>query len=222
MNEIIEQIDDVPESRTFHQLGILCLDGSGSMTAIGDSGITLAEKVNRAAREFLGYFKQSSYRECFSIAVVTFDHHAVIHTPVTKLVSIDDFADYNPTNGHGGGTNIGGALEIAEKLATDFLSKQESIPQDVRIIVMSDGFCQSPDTTKQVADRLKQNEKVTICASLFTTKTNAGNDETSQAKSLLQEIASDVMCYKTTYSDTDLRQFFISSMSAKRRYGQNS
>jgi uncharacterized protein YegL len=192
------------------------------MTAIGDGGVTLAEKVNRVVREFLGYFKLSTYQNCFSIAVVTFDHVAAIHTPITELVSIDDFADYNPLNGHGGGTNIGNALEIAEKFATDFLNNSEAniVPHEVRIIVMSDGFCQNGNSTKQIAERLKQNDNIKICASLFTTKTNIGDNETNQAKSLLQEIASGVMCYKTTYSEKDLREFFISSMSAKRRYGK--
>jgi uncharacterized protein YkwD/uncharacterized protein YegL len=222
MNDIIEQIDDVTESRTFHQLGVLCLDGSGSMTAEGDGGVTLAGKVNRAVREFLGFFKQSNYQNCFSIAVVTFDHTAAIHTPITELVSVNDFADYNPLNGHGGGTNIGSALEIAEKFATDFLSNSEAniVPHDVRIIVMSDGMCQHEDSTKQIAERLKQNDNITICASLFTTKANIGDNETNQAKSLLQEIASNVNCYKTTYGEKDLREFFIASMSAKRRYGK--
>ncbi len=55
----IEDIGEVTESRTFHQLGILVLDGSGSMQAIGDGNISLADSVNRAVREFLGYFKNN-------------------------------------------------------------------------------------------------------------------------------------------------------------------
>ncbi|GHT28131.1 hypothetical protein AGMMS49574_01830 [Bacteroidia bacterium] len=223
MSNIIEEIDDVAPSRTFHQLGILCLDGSGSMTAMGNGGITLAESVNRAVREFLGFFKQSSYKNNFSIAVVAFGTNAAIHTPLTELVSIDDFADYNPTNGQGigAGTFIGGALEIAEQLSAQFLSNPEAkiIPHDVRVVVMSDGMCGNPDATKNIANRLKQNDKIIICASLFTTKENIAEDGIKQAKTILQDIASGANFYKTTYGETDLRQFFISSMSVQRRYG---
>ena len=55
MTQQLEEIGEVIESRTFHQLGILVLDGSGSMAAIGDGNITLADSVNRAVREFLGF-----------------------------------------------------------------------------------------------------------------------------------------------------------------------
>ena len=215
-----EEIDDVAPSRTFHQLGILCLDGSGSMSETGNGGITLAESVNRAVREFLGYFKTSAYVNNFSIAVVTFDTKASVHTPTTELASIDDFADYNPMNGHGGGTYIGGALEEAEKLAVQFLNNPDAnvIPHDVRIIVMSDSDCQYPNETKIVAERLKQNDKITLCSSLFTTKENIGNSDIKEARSVLQDISSGINFYKTVYGEGDLRQFFISSMSAKRKF----
>ena len=210
-----EEIDDVSPSRTFHQLGILCLDGSGSMAAKGNGGISLADSVNRAVREFLSYFKCSGYKNSFSIAVVTFDDKVANPTPITELVKINDNADYNPMNGHGGGTYIGGALEVAEQLATKFLSNPEAntIPHEVIIIVMSDGLCGNPTATKSIADRLKQNEKIKICATLFTKTANIANNETAQAKTVLQEIASNVNCYKTTYNETALREFVISLLS---------
>ncbi|WP_417558578.1 VWA domain-containing protein [Mesoflavibacter zeaxanthinifaciens] len=216
----IENIGEVTESRTFHQLGILVLDGSGSMQAIGDGNISLADSVNRAVREFLGYFKNSSISNNFSFAVITFDNDAKVHTPITELPNVDDFGDYNPMNGHGGGTFIGGALAEAEKLASQFLNSPEasSVPHDVRIIIMSDGLCQAPDVTKEVAAKLKQNDKIMICSSLFTQAAKAGETETSEAKTVLADIASAANLYKTTYKETDLRQFFISSMSAKRKF----
>ncbi len=217
----IEDIGEVTESRTFHQLGILVLDGSGSMAAIGDGQISLADSVNRAVREFLGYFKNSSIANNFSFAVITFDNDAKVHTPITELINVDDFADYNPMNGHGGGTYIGAALEEAEKLASQFLNSPDalSVPHDVRVIIMSDGLCQAPDQTKVVADRLKVNDKIMLCSSLFTQAAKAGESEVSEAKTVLADIASAANLYKTTYKETDLRQFFISSMSAKRKFG---
>jgi Mg-chelatase subunit ChlD len=111
-------------------------------------------------------------------------------------------------------------LEEAEKLASQFLSNPEasSITHDVRVIIMSDGLCQAPDQTKVVADRLKINNKIMLCSSLFTQAAKAGETETSEAKTVLADIASAANLYKTTYKETDLRQFFISSMSAKRKF----
>ena len=84
---------------------------------------------------------------------------------------------------------------------------------------MSDGLCQAPDVTKEVAAKLKQNDKIMICSSLFTQPAKVGETETSEAKTVLADIASAANLYKTTYKETDLRQFFISSMSAKRKFG---
>jgi uncharacterized protein YegL len=219
-NQEIPEIPEVKSPRTFHQLGILLLDGSGSMSTLGDGQISLADHVNRAVRDFLGYFKNSSVAENISIAVITFDHTANIHTDITELNKIDDFADYNPLNGHGGGTYIGGALVKAAELAERFLNNPEaaSIPYDVRIIVMSDGLCQEPEQTKQIADQLKQNNKIMLCSSLFTPISKVGETDFTEAKTVLSDIATAINLYKTTYKETDLRQFFITSMSAKRKF----
>ena len=216
MNNRYEEIDDEAQSQTFNQLGILCLDGSGSMTLEGKRGQTLAESVNLAVREFLGYFKTSSIVNNFSIAVVTFDGKSEVHTPIKRLVDIDDNAKYDPTVGHGGRTFIGGALEKAEYLAKEFLSKPEAsyIPSSVIVLVMSDGMCDRPQDSKRIAERLKQSGKITICCSFFSSQ-HVGDADKQQAQQDLQEIASGVNCYKTTYDAEGLRKFFIASMSIK-------
>jgi uncharacterized protein YegL len=211
--EDLMDIGEVTESRTFHQLGILVLDGSGSMKAEGDLKTSLAENVNLAVKEFFTFFKGSSIVNNFTMAVITFDDDATVHTPPTPLSAIDDFADYNPINGQGGGTNIGAALEEAEKMALAHLNapEAEGVLHDAKIIVMSDGLCQHADNTRMVANRIKQNPNIMICTALFIPR-GSSNDP---AKSLLLELASSPALYKTTYSEQDLRKFFISSMSAK-------
>ncbi len=214
------EVPEVPEVQTFHQLGILLLDGSNSMNATGDGNRSHADNVNMAVREFLGFFKRSSIKENFSIAVVCFGVNTKIHTNSIKLTSIDDFADYTPTNAgvDGNGTFIGGALKTAKELAISFLNQPDSgnIPHDVRIIVMSDGLDQLPEETIKVATDLKQCSKIMLASSLFAVAGNNADFDSKEAKSILSEIASGPNLYKTTYGEADLRQFFISSMSAKR------
>jgi uncharacterized protein YegL len=216
-----EEIPDVAEVQTFHQLGILLLDGSNSMNAIGDGNRSHAENVNFAVREFLGYFKRkSSIKENFSIAVICFGIDTKIHTDITKLTLIDDFADYNPTSAgvDGNGTFIGGALKEAQNLAISFLNRPDAgnLPHDVRLIVMSDGLDQLAEQTKEISDELKQCSKIMVCSSLFAVSGNISDTDTKEAKTILADIASTPNLYKTTYGEADLRQFFISSMSAKR------
>jgi len=223
MTQQIEDIGEVTESRTFHQLGILVLDGSNSMNETGDHNRSLAQNVNHSVREFLTYFKGSSIVNNFSLAVVAFGVDAKIHTPITPLSKVDDFAEYDPTKVgiDGNGTNIGGALQAAEKLAQEFLSNPESssVPHDVRIIVMSDGLCGTPEQTKAISEALKQNDKLMICSALFTDRSKVADAEVKEAKTVLSDIANAANLYKTVYGESDLRQFFISSMSAKRKFG---
>jgi len=210
------EIDDIQESKTFHQLGIFCLDGSGSMSKEGEGNLPLADQVNLAIREFLSYFKGSSLAENFSLAFITFDHTAKIHTDVTPLKEVDDFADYNPqNNGHGGGTNIGNALTIAQELAEKHLNSNEAnnLPHDVKIIVMSDGLCQAVEHSIKKAHELKENDKITI----FSTHFKIRKEKDDGTKDFLIKIANSVNEYKTTYSEDDLRKFFIASMSAKKK-----
>jgi hypothetical protein len=104
-------------------------------------------------------------------------------------------------------------LEEAERIALGHINAPESegILHDVKVIVMSDGLCQQADKTRQIAERIKQNPKIMLCTALFIQR-GSTNDP---AKSLLLEIASAPNLYKTTYTEQDLRKFFISSMSAK-------
>jgi uncharacterized protein YegL len=222
-----EEIGEVTESRTFHQLGIIVLDGSNSMNRLGDGQRRLCENVNFAVREFLGWFKhKSTIKENFSIAVLAFGIDTKLHTDITPLTEIDDFADYNPnsTGVDGNGTYIGGALEEAKYLAVKFLNNPEatSIPHDVRIIVMSDGNCGAEVETKKIAANIKQCGKIMINCTLFAANSDTSNPDidTKEAKSTLSEIASSPNLYKTTYGENDLRQFFVSSMSAKRHSEQ--
>lgn len=202
--------------KSFDQLGILVTDGSGSMFDQTVGGITKADAVNDSVRGMLSRFKASRYVQNFSFAVVSFDSNATLSTPPTSATSIDDNGNYDPTIDHGGGTFIGGGLELAEQVANDFLklNNGEGLAQSIVIVVMSDGMCGEPDKTKQIASRIKQNSKITICSTLFSA-VGANNSEMNAAEQLLREIASDPFTgYQTTYDPEALRKFFIKSMSA--------
>jgi uncharacterized protein YegL len=209
-------IGPVSVPRSFHQLGILVCDGSGSMHDQTVGGITKGQAVNDAVRGMLSRFKSSRYVQNFSFAIIAFDDSASLVKPPTAATTIDDNADYDPTLGHGNGTFIGSGLELAGQLANDFLKLNggDGIPQSMVIVVMSDGMCGSSNQTRQIANRIKQNSKVTICSTLFAQVGSQGS-ELAEAEQLLRDIASDAVSgYQTIYDPETLRKFFIKSMSA--------
>lgn len=207
-------LDMAPEvPRTFHQLGILVLDGSGSMSETTADKISKAEAVHGVVRELLGALKNSRAKKNFSMAVVTFDTAASIHTPATPVEheQINDYGDFNPLTGHGGGTDIGEGLRCAQGIVQSFLSQTngESVPRSVVVILMSDGQATNGDGLS-VANEIKQIPGVTLCTTLF----SAVGENVVSDKELLQKIATSPLHYRTTYRADDLRKFFIASVSS--------
>ena len=70
---MVERIGPITETKAFEQLGILVLDGSGSMAEQGISDQSKAEEVNQAVRGLISRLRNSRRRENFYLAVVTYD-----------------------------------------------------------------------------------------------------------------------------------------------------
>ena len=108
-------IGRISSPQTFHQLGVFLLDGSGSMNSTVRNGISKAQEVNMAMRDLLSRFKASRVGNNFSFTVLNFDTSVTELFDVTPAKDVDDFANFDPTVGHGGGTQIFKAFEEAKK-----------------------------------------------------------------------------------------------------------
>lgn len=103
-------IGKIETPKQFSQLGVLVVNGSGSMGGPASGNITKAQATNNSIRELFTRFKASRVAKNFAFAVVTFDDSAtVVVQPTDVGPALDDNGDYNPMNGHGGGTNLGRA-----------------------------------------------------------------------------------------------------------------
>ncbi len=198
--------------QTFSQLGILVLDGSGSMGEEAVGKVTKAQSVNCAVREMLTRFSVSRHKRNFAFAVVAFDDQASVHTPITPAAEIDDNTDYDPMRGHGGGTDISAGLREAQRIADEFLrTAPDDIPSSVVIVVMSDGLDGEPAGSLRLAEEIKRNPAVTICTTYFS---QVGAVE-PQAQDHLRALATyPATGFKTVYDAETLRKFFIASVSA--------
>jgi len=76
--------DEVSIPKSFDQLGILILDGSGSMHGTGSGNLTKAENVNMAIKDLISRFQASINKANFSFAIITFsDKNSVNNPPIT-------------------------------------------------------------------------------------------------------------------------------------------
>lgn len=217
-------IIDKPEvPRTFHQLGILVLDGSGSMGATGRQQLTKAQEVELGVKELFTRFDASSKKSNFSFACIKFDTTSTVTLQPTAFQDLNYFGeDFNPLNGKGKGTHIFDALNEAKKLAEDFLANAPSdgLRHSVVILLMSDGLCFQPETTIAVAENIKQNKQIVIASAYFAEIGNS-NSEVNDTKNLLQTVATNpVSYYATVYDGEALRKFFESSISQSSGIGK--
>ena len=209
--------------RTFHQLGILVLDGSGSMGAKGRQGLTKAQEVAMAVQELFNRFNVSNVKNNFSFAGIKFDNSPEVIVEPTKFTELDYMnIDWNPMNGKGGGTHIFDALEEAKRMAEEFLqgAPEGGVKHSVVILLMSDGLCFNPERTKSVADEIKANPDIVIASAYFA-ELGQIDPDASQIKNLLQQVATDPEKYYSTVYDGDaLRKFFERSISQSSGIGR--
>ncbi|AWG23504.1 hypothetical protein FFWV33_19175 [Flavobacterium faecale] len=217
-------IIDKPEvPRTFHQLGILVLDGSGSMNATGRGQLTKAQEVEMGVKELFTRFDGSSKKSNFSFSCIKFDTSSTTTLQPTPFQEIDYFSEnFNPLDGKGRGTHIFEALNEAKKMAEEFLNNapQDGLRHSVVILLMSDGLCFQPETTIAVADNIKLNPSVVIASAYFAELGNSDNEAT-EIKNLLQNVSTNpVKYYATVYDGEALRKFFESSISQSAGIGK--
>jgi uncharacterized protein YegL len=213
-------IGGITQPKTFNQLGILVLDGSGSMReGQSTAKISLAQSVSQAVRNTFSRFRQSQLVNNFSFAIVYYDDRAKVEVDITEAKHIDDNRSYDPTVGMGGMTSIAAGLKEAKKLADKFLAVQTEggIQKTVVILVLSDGLDMTQPETVSVVKSLKQNPKITVVSCFFETL-GGDADLIQEASAFLQGLSSDPVAGFTKTPDPEkIRTFFIASMSNKKK-----
>lgn len=224
-----KQFEELEASKSIEELGILVLDGSGSMEdPETDSGMTKADAVEKhlikADESLFKQLKGSTRSHEILLALVTFDHRDEKRRDPTELALLTDTdLTLNLLQEHGGATAIGQALETAGEIAQQFIAgEQQDVPRFVTILLMSDGE-ENQDTDpigvakqihqkaepKRIAGRLTQRPGITIAVAAYGDKAD---------ENTLRQIATQLpdrpdTFFKRVKSGSELRDFFIRSMT---------
>jgi uncharacterized protein YegL len=207
--------------QAWYQLGVMVIDGSGSMTLpyAGDEEVGLgggavrskAEATDDALRSFVGRMQKSHNAPNFGLSFVFFNN-TVTHQRDPKLVpELDLDVSYNPTSYGIGGTAIHSGLDAAVSIIETFMREGTAleVPLSAVVVLMSDGEERDdPVKTAASADRLKKLPRTKLTSCLFATKGQPAVGET-----LLQDVASAPEFYQRAYSDEQLRSFFEASLT---------
>ncbi len=203
--------DDQPQPpRTACQLGILVLDGSGSMSENHKGGMAKHDAVNVAVKETIARLHASTRVSDIDLCLIRFGGPGgnrtgevfYDHAPVKDF---DPMGDYDPYLG--GNTYIAAGLEKALEVANSYLAAPpvEGVPTDVLILVMTDGmFSESP---QQIVAEIKKINQIKIAACFF------GKEADPNAVNALKGIVTDpVSGYLTVYNTEQLKKFFLASI----------
>jgi uncharacterized protein YegL len=210
---------DVTLNKSVNQLGLLVLDGSGSMEDEAPGKISKAKAVEGGLIEMWNRFKVSTKKQNFSFACIKFDN-----TPSVTLEPIAfDYdtlmnCDWNPQEGKGGGTYTNLALEKAKEMAEYFVNNpsEPGITHRALILIMSDGQSHEPQKTLEISKEIKAKGIEIACAYMGT----VGNND-PDAQTLLKEVATNAAKFSTVYDGESLRNFFIASLSASAGMGKS-
>lgn len=198
----------------FKQLGILVLDGSGSMEEQTALKVSKADSVTVAVNDFFSRCKVSKNRNNFTFAIVNYDHRAVVKMQPTPVKDIDDHGDYNPMDGLGGATYISEGLKAAKKIAEDFLSQSQAggLARSVIVLIMTDGVDMTQAETISMANTLKQMEHVKVAGCFFETL-GADASEMRKCADYMKSLCTDESYYTDVKTAEELRKFFEASVS---------
>jgi len=213
----------IKQPKTFEQLGILVLDGSGSMEEQTAQHITKADAVTSAVNDLFSRFKISSICNNFCFSVINYDHRSKVILEPTPVKELDDHGDWNPMKDLGGATYISEGLKDAKKIAEKFLSQSQEggLARSVAVLIMTDGVDMTQAETISIANSIKQiggkDDKgepvVKICGCFFETL-GAEKKTMDECADYVRGLCTDPReDFSMVSNADDLRNFFFKSMS---------
>jgi uncharacterized protein YegL len=203
------------KSKLFDQLCLLVLDGSGSMSWEFENGNSKAKVTEEAVLHLIAKLKSSSKSSGFHLGIITYSKIPEVRLQNQLIDNIQPSEiNLGKKFGEGPATRIDLALQRAYEVATEFINNKPQgsrLERTVRILLMSDGYCDMPTNTTIVANNIKDNhgETVRICCCLLADQ----NEEFFlEAEELMKSIASKSndgrIFFTNSNRGSDLRGFF--------------
>lgn len=213
--ETVGQIEVESAGTSFKQLGILVLDGSGSMVNEENlDKIPKGKAVSQAVRGLFNRLKDSRVADSFCFSVIYYDEKAKLVMDITDVKDINCGQDFNPTKGMGGLTYIYKGLEEAKKVADRFFAapNPQEVPRTAVIVILSDGVDMKQEEAKRILAKLKKDSRIRVATCFFETL-GAKKAAMKECQQYMEGLASSPTLYQSVATTEGLRKFFTASVS---------
>ena len=204
--------------RLFYQLVVFVMDGSGSMTYPGKTGLSKGEELSEALKESLKRLQSSKNKNCFDVSMYAYANESVNVIKETSVKDLDLEKDYNPRNfiTHYDSTMLAETMEAVKQECSAYLRVNGDKNAQVLVIVLSDGVVFDYELTLKKCNELKLNNKVTISSIFFeSTSWQEGfdTDDLDDYKESMKMLASDESLFTSTLNPDEIRNHMIKSIS---------
>jgi hypothetical protein len=201
--------------RQFNQLVLFLLDGSGSMTFDGETGVAKGEETSIEVAKVIARLNRSQNKQCFDVGVYAFanEHRCIL--PTTPATAVNLNGDFNPCNfikdwRH---TKLATSLEIAREEALAYVKKCDTpgLPAKAMIIILSDGVIHDFEMAKSETSQAKLDARVFV-SSVFFSSAECSPEESGKAQEMLRSLASGGGLFSITDTVSDIREHMIHSI----------
>jgi len=211
-------LNDLAIPRLFYQLVVFVLDGSGSMTFPGMSGISKGEEVDKSLNQVIHRLLKSKNKNSFDINVWAYANECVEMLPVTQVDKINLPIPLNPTNfiEEYNKTKLEETLNKVSTYVNEYLDLNINKNAQALIIILSDGAIHDQEESEIICNKLKTNSKTTISTVLFESKLwkeEYEEDDLAFLKENMKTFANNSNLFTSTLDPEEIRKHMIKSIS---------
>lgn len=216
-----KSLNDLELPRLYNQLVIFLLDGSGSMTFNGITGVSKSKEIETTVKLVLKRLTQSKNNNSFDIAIWGFAEESVQILGVTPLKEIDLGASMDSCNfiNLNRATCLKETLSNTKKQALDYISQNLDRNTQVLLIILSDGEVHDQDESEVICNQLKLNKKISISSIFFESEEeDTMNIDNNECRANLQKLASNISFFHTSCDPDTIRNHMIKSITTVGKF----
>lgn len=205
--------------RLFNQLVIFLLDGSGSMTFKGSSGVSKGNEVHSCVQSVINRLLESKNKSSFDIAAYAFANGAYEMVSLRCIKDLNgEINTFNPCSyvDDNSKTRLVDGLTTAKELSFDYLEKYKSANSKVLIIILGDGAIGDYKKCFSLKESLINEPNITVSTIYFESpkwKEKYDEDDIMEMKNSFLNLATSEAFHVSTFNPEDIRKHMIQSIT---------
>lgn len=219
MGTLTKSLNEMTLPRLFYQLVVFVLDGSGSMTFTGKTGVSKGEEVEDAVKEVIGRLNTSKNKNSFDVAFFAYANESVEMLPETSIPEVDFAENLNPCDyiEFYEQTCLEETLLNVKDLTENYIKRNSDKNAQALVLILSDGAIHDQEDSEEICRAIDSiDNKVKISTILFESKEwqeEYNKEDLEFLRDNLENLASGPEFFTSTLDPEQVRKHMIKSIS---------